>query len=93
MVGPVAKREAVAHLRSVMDLSERRARQIVSADRKTVRYQSRKPPEKELRAKLRDLSNERRRFGYRRLFVLLRRDGETSGINTTGSTVCIAKKD
>ena len=81
MVGPVAKREAVAHLRSVMDLSERRACQIVNADRKTVRYQFRKPPESELRAKLRDLANERRRFGYRRLFVLLRRDGETSGIN------------
>jgi len=30
---------------------------------------------------LRDLANERKRFGYRRLFVLLRRDGEPSGIN------------
>lgn len=30
---------------------------------------------------LRDLTNERRRFGYRRLFVLLRRKGEASGIN------------
>ncbi|UHD43885.1 IS3 family transposase [Aureimonas altamirensis] len=81
MVGPVAKREAVAHLRAVMDLSERRACQIVGVDRKTVRYQSRRPPETELRGKLRDLANERRRFGYRRLFVLLRRDGELSGIN------------
>ncbi len=34
-----------------------------------------------MRAKLRDLANERRRFGYRRLFVLLRRDGEPSGVN------------
>ena len=75
MVGSVAKREAVAHLQAVMDLSERRACQIVNADRKTVRYLSRKPPKRELRAKLRDLANERRRFGYRRLFVLLRRDG------------------
>ncbi|MBY5475649.1 transposase, partial [Rhizobium leguminosarum] len=25
--------------------------------------------------------NERRRFGYRRLFILLRRDGEPSGVN------------
>ncbi len=81
MVGPVAKREAVAHLRALMDLSERRACQIVGADRKTVRYQSCKPSETELRGKLRELANERRRFGYRRLFVLLRRDGETSGIN------------
>jgi hypothetical protein len=34
-----------------------------------------------LRGRLRDLANERRRFGYRRLFVLLRREGEPSGIN------------
>ena len=34
-----------------------------------------------MRAKLRDLANERRRFGYRRLFILLRRDGEPSGVN------------
>ena len=81
MVGPAAKRDAVAHLKTVMGLSERRACQIISADRKMVRYRSCRPPEVELRAKLRDLANERRRFGYRRLFVLLRRDGEPSGVN------------
>ena len=81
MVGPAAKREAVAHLQTVMDLSERRACQIVGADRKMVRYRSHRPPDTELRARLRDLANERRRFGYRRLFVLLRREGEPSGIN------------
>ncbi|MBP2484297.1 hypothetical protein JOH50_000024 [Rhizobium leguminosarum] len=64
-----------------MGLSERRACQIISADRKTVRYRSCRPPEVALRAKLRDLANERRRFGYRRLFVLLRREGEPSGVN------------
>jgi hypothetical protein len=77
MVGPAAKREAVAHLQTVMDLSERRACQIVGADRKMVRYRSHRPPDTELRARLRDLANERRRFGYRRLFVLLRREGGT----------------
>ncbi|WP_461515510.1 IS3 family transposase [Rhizobium leguminosarum] len=81
MVGPAAKREAVTHLKAVMGLSERRACQIVSADRKTIRYRSNRPPEVDLRAKLRDLANERRRFGYRRLFILLRRDGEPSGVN------------
>ncbi len=34
MVGPAAKRQAVAHLRSVLEISERRACTIVSADRK-----------------------------------------------------------
>jgi len=81
MVGPAAKREAVTHLKTVMGHSERRACQIISADRKTIRYQSNRPPETELRAKLRELANERRRFGYRRLFVLLRREGEPSGVN------------
>ena len=81
MVGPAARREAVAHLQAAMGLSERRACSIVGADRKMVRYRSRRPPETELRGRLRELANERRRFGYRRLFILLRREGEPSGIN------------
>lgn len=81
MVGPAAKRDAVTHLKAVMGLSERRACQIISADRKMIRYRSCRPPEVELRLRLRDLANERRRFGYRRLFILLRRDGEPSGVN------------
>ncbi|MFT4002975.1 MAG: IS3 family transposase, partial [Rhizobium sp.] len=81
MVGPAAKRDAVTHLKAVMGLSERRACQIISADRKMIRYQSCRPPEVDLRARLRELANERRRFGYRRLFILLRRDGEPSGVN------------
>ncbi|MFQ3454722.1 IS3 family transposase [Bradyrhizobium sp. UFLA01-814] len=81
MVGPAAKRAAVAHLKAVMGLSERRACTIVDADRRMVRYRSCRPPDTDLRARLRDLAHERRRFGYRRLFVLLRREGEPSGIN------------
>ena len=81
MVGPAVKREGVAHLRATMGLSERRACSIVSADRKMVRYRSCRPPDTELRTQLRDLANARRRFGYRRLFILLRQDGERSGIN------------
>ena len=81
MVGPAAQRDAVAHLQSVMGLSERRACSIVSADRTMIRYQSRRPPETELRVRLRELANERRRFGYRRLHILLRREGEPSCVN------------
>ena len=46
-----------------------------------VRYGSRRPPDTDLRARFRELANERRRFGYRRLFILLRREGEPSGVN------------
>lgn len=81
MVGPAAKRDCVAHLKATMGLSERRACSIVDADRTMIRYRSRRPPDTALRTRLRDLANERKRFGYRRLFVLLREAGETSGIN------------
>ena len=46
-----------------------------------IRYRSRRPPDVELRTRLRDLANHRRRFGYRRLFILLREQGEPSGVN------------
>ena len=81
MVGPVVQCEAVAHLQARLGLSERRACQIIGADRKMIRYKSRRAPDIALRKRLRDLANERRRFGYRRLFILLRREGEPSGIN------------
>ncbi|QEW23815.1 putative transposase OrfB (plasmid) [Marinibacterium anthonyi] len=81
MVGPAVKREAVAYLQAGHGLSERRACRIIGADRKMVRYRSQRAPDTVLRGRLRELANERRRFGYRRLFVLLRREGEPSGIN------------
>lgn len=81
MVGPAVKREAVAHLRVALGLSERRACQIVAIDRATVRYAPKRSPDTELRQRLRELANARRRFGYRRLFVLLRLQGERSGKN------------
>ena len=62
-------------------MSERRACSVIAADRTSIRYRSRRPDEGELRDRLRELANARRRFGYRRLFVLLRREGEPAGRN------------
>ncbi len=62
-------------------MSERRACLLIAPDRKMVRYRSRRPSDLELRTRLRDLANQRRRFGYRRLFIRLREQGEPSGIN------------
>jgi putative transposase len=73
MVGPAAQREAVAHLQAELGLSERRACSIVSTDRKMIRYRSCRRPDTELRTELRELAHARRRFGNRRLFVLLRK--------------------
>jgi putative transposase len=75
MVTPAAKREAVAHVCSAFELSERRACKVIGCVRMTVRYCSCKPPDTELRERLKALAHERRRFGYRRLLVLLRREG------------------
>ena len=75
MVTPAAKREAVAHLGKAHEMSERRACRVVGCDRMTVRYRSRRPDDPVLRERLRALARERRRFGYRRLLVFLRREG------------------
>ena len=56
-------------------MSERRACRLIQADRKTVRYRSRRPRDDALRGRLRELAAEQRRFGYRRLHVLLRAEG------------------
>lgn len=75
MVTPAEKRAAVAHLRTVFEMSERRACTIVGLSRMTLRYRSVRPADTEVRERLRALAQERRRFGYRRLHVLLRREG------------------
>ena len=56
-------------------MSERRACSVIGADRTSIRYRSRRPDDHDLRERLRALASERRRFGYRRLHVLLRREG------------------
>ena len=77
MVTPAARREAVVHLRASLEVSERRACAIIASDRSTVRYRPKRPDDAALRARLRELADQRRRFGYRRLHVLLRGEGWT----------------
>ena len=72
---PAARREAVAILVERHEMSERRACAVVGADRTSIRYRSRRPEDHDLRERLRALAFERRRFGYRRLHILLRREG------------------
>jgi putative transposase len=77
LVTPAARREAVAHLERSLEMSERRACSIIAADRSVVRCLSRRPDDAALRARLRELADQRRRFGYHRLHVLLRSEGWT----------------
>jgi putative transposase len=75
-VTPAARRAAVGVLRERFAVSERRACGLVGIGRTTLRYDRRVAPDEErLRQRLRELAAERRRFGYRRLHVLLQREG------------------
>jgi len=56
-------------------VSERRACLLVSLNRATMRYQSHLPEETELTERIKAIAYERRRFGYRRVNQLLRREG------------------
>jgi putative transposase len=75
MVTPAARREAVVHLRSAFEVSERRACSALGTDRTSVRYCRTRPDDAAVRVRLRELAAQRRRFGYRRLHILLTREG------------------
>ena len=79
MVGPRAKREAVRVIREEVGLSERRACGLIGMHRGSWRYQRRERNEVALRARLRELAGERPRFGYRRLYIFLRREKTEDG--------------
>jgi len=75
MVTPAAKREAVAHLKAMFAASERRAGQVLGVGRTSIRYRRRRPDDAGVRVWLRERASIRRRFGYRRRLVLVRREG------------------
>lgn len=75
MVGPAAKRAAVATARAAHGLSERRACRLVGLSRMAARREGRRREDGRRRERLLTLAGERRRFGYRRLHALLRREG------------------
>ena len=75
MVTPTARREAVDLFRDRYGLSERRACSLAGLARSTRRYRRRRDGDGELRRRLEELAAERGRFGYRRLHVLLVREG------------------
>jgi len=75
MVTPDAKRKAVVHACEVHGVSQRRACQALRIDRSTVRYTSLRPDDASLREAMKAVAAERRRFGYRRIHVMLDRQG------------------
>jgi putative transposase len=75
VVKPAARREVVRQWRHHFRLSQRRACGLVGMHRSTCRYTTRRPEDAELVARLRRHAAERPRYGYRRLHVLVRREG------------------
>jgi putative transposase len=69
------QRQAVGIMRSEVTVSERRACGLIEMHRGTCRYRRRRSEDPGLRERLRELAAVRRRFGYRRLKVLLQREG------------------
>ena len=55
--------------------SQRRACGLIGLEPKTYRYAPTRDDDAAVRVRLRSLAGERRRFGYRRLLILLRREG------------------
>ena len=72
---PAQKRAVVHYVRAGFRVSERRACRVATVPRSSYRYRSVAADQTVLRLRLRDLAATRVRYGYRRLHVLLRREG------------------
>jgi len=76
MVSPERKRAAVRHLQAKRLSSQRRACGLVEVSRSSLYYVPRKRPDDEaLRARIKQLAKRKARYGYRRIWALLRREG------------------
>ena len=60
---------------AAFQVSQRRACAVLGSARSSVRYRSVRPKQEALRRRIRDLAQVRVRYGYRRIHVLLRREG------------------
>ena len=69
------RRHVVTMIQAAAGISERRAIRFTGFSRSSIRYESIRGPEEELRARIRELADERKRWGYRRIHTVLRREG------------------
>lgn len=72
---PGSRRNAGSWAMNKKKYTQRRACALAGIDPRVCRRTSRGPADTDLRDRLKALSSERRRFGYRRLHILLRREG------------------
>ena len=74
MTTPVQRRDAVLQAMRDHPISQRRACVLIGVDPKTVR-RDRPPDNQEIREEMRKIAEKRRRFGYRRVGIMLGRKG------------------
>ncbi len=73
---PQARKAAVIYARTSFNISERRACRLFRLSRTVSRYKTKRDEDDPaIILKIKDLAERRRRFGYRRLFTLLKREG------------------
>lgn len=75
MVSPAVKRTAARWLVEEFSVSQRRACRVLQLCLATCRYHAHRTDGGAMRERLRGLAEERPRFGYRRLLVMLKREG------------------
>ena len=75
MVSPQAKREAVTVLMTERDFGLTRACGLAGISRSLYRYRSRRPECEGLRERIGEIAAVKRRYGYRRVYLTLRREG------------------
>lgn len=69
------RKSIVPHVRTHWRLSERRACRILDVNRETLRYRPKRRDDPAVRARIKEVAATRIRYGYRRITVLLRREG------------------
>jgi len=69
----------VHYLRGVYRVSQRRACRTAVIAESTLRYQSRREPQTALRSRIREIAQVRIGYGYRKILVLLKREGSNIG--------------
>ena len=85
---PVRKRKLVAAVCGQWDVSIRRACRVLEFDTSTYHYKSRRSGQAGLEQRIKEICQTRVRYGYRRVYVLLRREGWPSIRRRRGA--CIA---
>jgi putative transposase len=65
----------VRQVQTAHAVSERRSCVALGVERSTIRYRSTRPDQAALRLRIRDLAKTRVRYGYFRIYILLRREG------------------